>query len=80
MRDAGNGAYDRINGTHRRSEAHAEGNPEAIEVFIKNRGTACKMKVYRDGSLFHSGAVQINGVPWVCRHPSACLAEVDWVR
>ena len=51
--DAGNGAYDRINGGIG-GEAYAEGTWRHW-VFIKNIGTG-KMKVYRDGALHLSGS------------------------
>ncbi len=51
--DAGDGAYDRIN-KHIGGEQYAEGSWRHW-VFIKNIGTG-KMKIYRDGSLFHSGS------------------------
>ena len=51
--DAGNGAYDRINGNIG-GEGYAEGTWRHW-VFIKNRGTG-KMKVYRDGALHLSGS------------------------
>jgi hypothetical protein len=51
--DAGNGAYDRVNGNIG-GEAYAEGTWRHW-VFIKNAGTG-KMKVYRDGAQHLSGS------------------------
>ena len=60
--DAGDGAYDRINGNIG-GEAYAEGTWRHW-VFIKNVGTG-KMKVYRDGALHLSGSGKTRslGVP-----------------